>query len=637
MKHLITLEDISRLARACNADRSIAASLIAEAERQDIKPKIGDALFIAITQDDTPAGYDTLLDGGEWAQSDGTARWLTGLRTAAAYYAYARIIRDGNIQSTRYGAVVKTEDNSADAERSERMRQYREAFAAADGYMTEVLDYLRQNACMFPEYQTKTFKANRTIIRTLDGCRQQRRLRYSDNTPTVIAGQQGPQGPKGDPGPKGDQGETGPQGPKGDTGDAFTYADFTSEQLKALTGPQGPKGDQGETGPQGPQGDQGETGPQGPKGDQGETGPQGPKGAKGEDGKAFTISGYYESLSALQAAVATPEDGVAYGVGTAAPYDIYVWDAVGKQWVNNGAIQGPKGDQGETGPQGPKGDQGETGPQGPKGDPGEAGPQGPKGDPGDTGPQGPKGNPGDPGIETYDIGWLLNLIATSGSSIVTLTAEQFNEVKAAVDAGKIFVAYRNVYSSGISIDGGNTSIVLATLSGGYVTQLFVISQNGTYNAILGSNQIITQNDLTGYAKASDVPKKTSQLTNDSGFLTGHQSLDGYARKREVVKTLPNTIGYGTSYAAMTPSIELAADKFHVVGRCVGLTLALPAGADMDGQEYCCQFYVPNQDYTLTIPADVRWQNGAVPTFEGNTCCQLVIVNNCATIGVFKAS
>ena len=107
--------------------------------------------------------------------------------------------------------------------------------------------------------------------------------------------------------------------------------------------------------------------------------------------------------------------------------------------------------------------------------------------------------------------------------------------------------------------------------------------------------------------------------------------------KTVVKTLPNTIGYGTSYAAMTPTIELAADKFHVVGRCVGLTLALPAGADTDGQEYCCQFYVANRNYTLSVPADVRWQNGAVPTFEGNTCCQLIIVNNCATIGVFKAS
>ena len=534
-------------------------------------------------------------------------------------------------------------------------------------------------------------------------------------------GETGPQGPKGDPGetgpqgPKGDPGETGPQGPKGDTGE---------------TGPQGPKGDPGETGPQGPKGDTGETGPQGPKGDPGETGPQGPKGAKGEDGKAFTILGYYESLSALQAAVATPEDGVAYGVGAAAPYDIYVWDAVGKQWVNNGAIQGPKGDQGETGPQGPKGDQGETGPQGPKGDPGttgdkgaqgksaydlwleagnvgteadfllslkgetgpqgpkggpgdpgetgpqgpqgdqgetgpqgpkgdpgetgpqgpkgdqgetgpqgpkgdqgETGPQGPKGDQGETGPQGPKGDTGDPGMETYDIGWLMNLFSTSENNI-TLTAEQFNEIKAAIDARKIFVGYGQVFSSSAA---DTNYIVLAVLLDIYVSTYIISSLNGTYNASLSGNQIITQKDLSGYAKSSDVPTKTSQLTNDSGFLTEHQSLDGYVRKREVVKTLPDNIGYGNSYTLVVKSIELAADKFHIVGRCTGLTLTLPDGADMDGQEYCCQFYVANRDYTLTIPADVRWQNGEVPTFEGNTCCQLVIVNNCATIGVFKAS
>ena len=238
--------------------------------------------------------------------------------------------------------------------------------------------------------------------------------------------------------------------------------------------------------------------------------------------------------------------------------------------------------------------------------------------------------------QTYDIGWLLNLISTSADDTVTLTAEQFNEVKAAYDAGKIFVAYSNVYSSSIRIDGGSTFIGLMTLSDGYVTTLVVLSRIGLYIARLRDDQIITQDDLTGFAKSSDVPTKTSQLTNDSGFLTEHQSLDEYARKREVVKTIPSTIGYGTSYVADTPSIELAADKFHIVGRCVGLTLTLPSGADMDGQEYCCQFYVGGS-FTLTVPADVRWQNGEVPTFEGNTCCQLVIVNNCATIGVFKAS
>ena len=239
--------------------------------------------------------------------------------------------------------------------------------------------------------------------------------------------------------------------------------------------------------------------------------------------------------------------------------------------------------------------------------------------------------------QTYDIGWLMNLISSSGGSDVTLTAEQFNEAKAAADAHKIFVGYGQVFSSSAYSYGGVTNIILTQSSANYVSIYSVSSLNGTYKASLTDNQIITQNDLTGYAKASDVPTKTSQLTNDSGFLTEHQSLDGYARKREVVKTYPNSIGYGTSYTLNIPSIELAADKFNIVGRCGGLTLTLPAGADMDGQEYCCQFYVPNQDYTLTVPADVRWQNGEVPTFEGNTCCQLVIVNNCATIGVFKAS
>ena len=239
--------------------------------------------------------------------------------------------------------------------------------------------------------------------------------------------------------------------------------------------------------------------------------------------------------------------------------------------------------------------------------------------------------------QTYDIGWLLNLISTSADDTVTLTAEQFNEIKAAADAHKIFVGYGQVFSSSAYSYGDGTYIGLTQSSANYVSIYSVSSLNGTYEASLTGNQIITQNELSGYAKSSDVPTKTSQLTNDSGFITENQGLDGYVKKRGVVKTNESTIGYGTSFVASNTPIELAADKFHIVGRCSSLTLTLPDGADMDGQEYCCQFYVPNQDYTLTVPADVRWQNGEVPTFEGNTCYQLVIVNNCATIGVFKAS
>lgn len=198
MNAIITLSDINALARTCHADESIAASLIAEAERQDIKPKIGDALYLQITRDEVPAAYDTLLDGGEWQQRDGTVRYLTGLRTALAYYAYARIIRDGNIQSTRFGAVIKTEDNSAESERAERQRQYREAFTTADGYMSEVMEYLSENAEAFG-YARKTMRANRCTLRVIDGTGSSR-MRDRNGTPIVIDGQKGDKGDKGDTG-----------------------------------------------------------------------------------------------------------------------------------------------------------------------------------------------------------------------------------------------------------------------------------------------------------------------------------------------------------------------------------------------------------------------------------------------------
>ena len=71
------------------------------------------------------------------------------------------------------------------------------------------------------------------------------------------------------------------------------------------------------------------------------------KGVPGKDGNDFQILGYYDSLDALVASVNDPAPGDAYGVGIEQPYDIYIWDAVGNQWVNNGPVQGAKGEPGD--------------------------------------------------------------------------------------------------------------------------------------------------------------------------------------------------------------------------------------------------------------------------------------------------
>lgn len=63
--------------------------------------------------------------------------------------------------------------------------------------------------------------------------------------------------------------------------------------------------------------------------------------------KGLVILGNYATVSALEAAVTNPERGDAYGVGSAAPYDVYIWN--GSAWVNWGVIEGAKGDTGATG------------------------------------------------------------------------------------------------------------------------------------------------------------------------------------------------------------------------------------------------------------------------------------------------
>ena len=63
----------------------------------------------------------------------------------------------------------------------------------------------------------------------------------------------------------------------------------------------------------------------------------------GKDGKSFEIKGYYASTAALEEGVPAPAPGDAYCVGSAAPYDVYIYDGGSGEWVNNGTIQGGEG------------------------------------------------------------------------------------------------------------------------------------------------------------------------------------------------------------------------------------------------------------------------------------------------------
>ncbi|MDR1203736.1 MAG: hypothetical protein LBL58_19170 [Tannerellaceae bacterium] len=61
-------------------------------------------------------------------------------------------------------------------------------------------------------------------------------------------------------------------------------------------------------------------------------------GGKGDAGKGLCIIGRYDTLEALQADVANPQQGDMYNVGTVAPYLIYMYD--NGVWESQGKLQG---------------------------------------------------------------------------------------------------------------------------------------------------------------------------------------------------------------------------------------------------------------------------------------------------------
>lgn len=173
-KLLITLQDINALCRPCYADEEIANAIIAEAMREDVRARIGDALYIRLITSEYDALTEaerTLLDGGIWTDSTGNQHLLDGLKTALSYLVYARIVRDGNILPTRYGSRVKNDENSVESENQERQRQYRQVFASADAMLADCIAYINAKSDVLQVQTIGKMKSNRTRLRVFDSGR----------------------------------------------------------------------------------------------------------------------------------------------------------------------------------------------------------------------------------------------------------------------------------------------------------------------------------------------------------------------------------------------------------------------------------------------------------------------------------
>ena len=59
----------------------------------------------------------------------------------------------------------------------------------------------------------------------------------------------------------------------------------------------------------------------------------------GQEDVGIIIKGFYATLEALEQYVPIGNEGDAYGVGTEPDFNIYIWDSVHGDWVDNGAVR----------------------------------------------------------------------------------------------------------------------------------------------------------------------------------------------------------------------------------------------------------------------------------------------------------
>lgn len=140
---LVTQKEINDEARPCQAQQELADRCIEEAQMLDIKPAVGDTVYMRLfNAADKDAAL--LFNGGVYTVGNET-RVFAGLRKALLYYAYARIVRASGGVVTRFDYVRKTDAYSDSAPEASRTQAYQEAFSIADGYKADALRFMRDS------------------------------------------------------------------------------------------------------------------------------------------------------------------------------------------------------------------------------------------------------------------------------------------------------------------------------------------------------------------------------------------------------------------------------------------------------------------------------------------------------------
>ena len=109
---------------------------------------LGRGLYYDVCTNQAQARNVTLLDGGTTTVNNNTA-YFFGLKPAIVLYAYANYIKQNDMRVTRAGNKVKMSAESETSPYAAIVAEYNKAMSEAQDYMTQVIEYLNDNASSY--------------------------------------------------------------------------------------------------------------------------------------------------------------------------------------------------------------------------------------------------------------------------------------------------------------------------------------------------------------------------------------------------------------------------------------------------------------------------------------------------------
>lgn len=150
MDHIINPRDSATIGRpiSANTDEDKINAYITEAEQMNIKPVLGDSLFLSILEKgEDDERLKLLLSGGTYT-IDSHVFTFAGLKKAVAYYVYAKYLMVGDFNATRFGITMKEDGYSSHISSADRSNAYSDTLEVANCYLQDCVEYCKRKGLM---------------------------------------------------------------------------------------------------------------------------------------------------------------------------------------------------------------------------------------------------------------------------------------------------------------------------------------------------------------------------------------------------------------------------------------------------------------------------------------------------------